>query len=101
MVGTYEIWTIVNQSNMDHPWHQHTNSGQVLSISGGDSAYASLYTQSPAWKDVVLVPKMGSVKLLMPVLDYPGMMSMFHCHILEHEDIGMIGIWDIMGGMGM
>lgn len=96
--GTYEIWTIVNQSNMDHPWHQHTNEGQVLSISGGDAAYANLYTQSPAHKDVIIVPKMGSVKLLMPVMDYEGM-AMFHCHILEHEDIGMLAVWQIGTGM--
>ena len=29
-------------------------------------------------------------------MDFEGM-SMFHCHILEHEDIGMMGMWDIMG----
>jgi FtsP/CotA-like multicopper oxidase with cupredoxin domain len=29
-------------------------------------------------------------------------MAMFHCHIVEHEDIGMMGVWDIMdGGMPM
>ena len=27
-------------------------------------------------------------------------MAMFHCHIIEHEDIGMMGMWHIMGGMG-
>ncbi|MFA4966521.1 MAG: multicopper oxidase domain-containing protein [Thermoleophilia bacterium] len=83
---------------MDHPWHQHVNPAQVLSISGGDAAYASLYTQSPAWKDVVVVPKWGSVKLLVKISDYTGM-AMFHCHILEHEDIGMMGIWNL-GDMG-
>jgi FtsP/CotA-like multicopper oxidase with cupredoxin domain len=98
--GTYEVWTIVNQSGMDHPFHQHVNPAQVLSISGGDAGYASLYTTIPAWKDVVLVPKMGSVTLLVPVMDYDGM-AMFHCHILEHEDIGMMGMWDIMGNMSM
>ncbi len=96
--GTYEIWTVVNQSNMDHPWHQHTNHGQVLSISGGDTAYKNLYTLAPAWKDVVIIPKMGTLKMLMPVMDYCGM-AMFHCHILEHEDIGMIAVWQI--GMSM
>jgi len=80
---------------MDHPFHQHVNSCQVLSISGGDSGYASLYTNIPAWKDVVIVPKMGSVTMLVPVMDYTGM-TMFHCHIVEHEDIGMMGVWDIM-----
>ncbi|HEY3423723.1 MAG TPA: multicopper oxidase family protein [Negativicutes bacterium] len=96
--GSYEIWEIINQSNMDHPFHQHVNSCQVLSISGGDSAYASLYTTIPAWKDVVIVPKMGKATLLVPVMDYEGM-TMFHCHIIEHEDIGMMGAWDIMSNM--
>ena len=98
-LGTYEVWEIVNQSGMDHPFHQHVNGCQVLSITGGDASYASFLTKSPAWKDVVIVPKWGSVKMLVPVMDYPGM-AMFHCHIIEHEDIGMMGIWDIMD-MGM
>ncbi|MHB8941294.1 MAG: multicopper oxidase family protein [Desulfobacteria bacterium] len=94
MLGTWEIWRVVNQSMMDHPFHQHVNPCQVLSISGGDAGYASLYTSAPAWKDVVLIPKMGSATLLVPVMDYGGM-SMFHCHIVEHEDIGMMGLWHI------
>jgi len=97
-LGTYEVWEVINQSGMDHPFHQHVNSCQVLSITGGDSAYASLYTSIPALKDVVIVPKMGRVTMLVPVMDWDGM-AMFHCHIIEHEDIGMMGIWDIMGGM--
>jgi FtsP/CotA-like multicopper oxidase with cupredoxin domain len=94
-VGTYEIWNVINNSNMDHPFHQHVNHGQVLEIVGGDPNYAALYPNLPARKDVVLVPKGGSVKLLIPVMDYDGM-AMFHCHILEHEDIGMMGMWDMM-----
>ncbi len=95
----YELWTIQNQSNMDHPWHQHTNPAQVMSISGGDSAYRTLYTTSRAWKDVVIVPKMGSVTQLVRIRHYTGM-AMFHCHILEHEDIGMMGVWNL-GEMAM
>ncbi len=39
--------------------------------------------------------------IFLPVMDYDGM-SMFHCHIVEHEDIGMMGLWHIMGdGMPM
>jgi FtsP/CotA-like multicopper oxidase with cupredoxin domain len=94
-LGTHEVWEIVNQSGMDHPFHQHVNACQVLSVSGGDAAYASFLTKTPAWKDTVIVPKWGSVKLLVPVMDYAGM-AMFHCHIIEHEDIGMMGVWDIM-----
>jgi FtsP/CotA-like multicopper oxidase with cupredoxin domain len=94
-LGGYELWEIVNQSGMDHPFHQHVNACQVVSIYGGDSGYASFLTKTPSWKDVVVIPKWGSVKMLVPVMDYPGM-AMFHCHIIEHEDIGMMGIWDIM-----
>ncbi|MEW6116736.1 MAG: multicopper oxidase family protein [Nitrospirota bacterium] len=98
-LGTWEVWEIINQSGMDHPFHHHTNSAQVLSITGGDAKYASLYTTTPAWKDVTIVPKWGKIELLMPVMDYEGM-AMFHCHIIEHEDIGMMGMWHIMGMMG-
>ncbi len=96
--GTYEIWEVVNDTNMDHPFHQHVNAAQVLSITGGDSSYASFLTTTPAWKDVVIVPKGGKATLLVPVMDWTGM-TMFHCHILEHEDIGMMGMWHIMDGM--
>ncbi len=94
-LGQYEVWEIINNSNMDHPFHQHVNAAQVLSITGGDSNYASLYTTIPAWKDVVNIPKGGKATILVPVMDYPGM-AMFHCHIVEHEDIGMMGMWHIM-----
>jgi len=93
-LGTYEVWTISNPSGMDHPFHQHVNEAQVLSVSGGDPSYASLYSRIPAWKDTVLVPQGGSVTMLVPVRDFDGM-AMFHCHILEHEDIGMMGVWNI------
>jgi FtsP/CotA-like multicopper oxidase with cupredoxin domain len=97
-LGTSEVWEIVNNSGMDHPFHQHVNSAQVLSIAGGDAAYRSLHTSIPGWKDTVLVPKMGSVTMLIPIRDYDGM-AMFHCHILEHEDIGMMGVWHLMAPM--
>jgi FtsP/CotA-like multicopper oxidase with cupredoxin domain len=99
-LGTWEVWEIVNQSGMDHPFHQHVNPCQVLSVTGGDAAGAALYAGIPAWKDVVLVPKWGTVRILVPVMDYEGM-TMFHCHIIEHEDIGMMGMWHIMGEGGM
>jgi FtsP/CotA-like multicopper oxidase with cupredoxin domain len=101
MLGDYEVWEVRNPTNMDHPFHHHVNAAQVLSISGGDAKYAAMCTQLPAMKDVTIVPKGGSIKLLMPVMDYEGM-TMFHCHIIEHEDIGMMGMWHIHGdGMPM
>lgn len=95
-VGTYEVWQISVQGGMDHPFHFHINHAQVLSISGGDPGYASLYTKSPAWKDTIVVPQMGgTITLLVSIQDWTGM-TMFHCHIVEHEDIGMMGMWHIM-----
>ena len=62
MTGTWEVWEVINESGMDHPFHHHTNSAQVLSITGGNAGYASLYTTSPAWKDVTIVPPRGRVR---------------------------------------
>ncbi len=93
-LGDYEVWTINNASMMDHPFHQHVDHAQVLSISGGDAGYR-LYASVPAMKDCTIVPAMGSITLLTPVMDYAGM-CMVHCHILEHEDIGMMAMWMIM-----
>ena len=91
-VGTYEVWTIVNQTMMDHPWHQHVDGAVILDIRGGDPSYARLYSTINGFKDTINVPAMGSVTMLVPVLDYDGD-TVFHCHILGHEDIGMMGIW--------
>ncbi len=93
-VGTYEVWTVVNATAMDHPFHQHVNPALVLSVNGGNSDYSSFYTTVPAWKDTVLVPRGGSVQMLVPIFDYTGA-TVFHCHILEHEDLGMMGVWDV------
>ena len=90
----YEIWTIQNPSSMDHPWHQHVNSAQILSIEGGDAAYRSFHTTVPGWKDTVIVPRGGSVTQLVRLQNWTGM-TMFHCHIVEHVDAGMMGEWNI------
>ncbi len=91
-VGTYEVWTITNQTGMPHPFHQHVDNVVVLEISGGYSEYANLYTTINAYKDTVIVPPHSYIKLLVPVKDYTGD-TVFHCHILGHEDIGMMGLW--------
>jgi len=92
--AAYEVWTIENASGMDHPWHQHVNGAQILSIQGGDSAYRAFHTSVPGWKDTVIVPRGGSVTQLVRLQNWTGM-TMFHCHIVEHEDIGMMGEWMI------
>jgi len=94
MTGTYEVWDILNISPMDHPFHQHTNPGMVLDVKGKGAGEVALYKNMPAWKDTVNIPFMGSVRILVPVKDFTGR-AVFHCHILEHEVGGMMGIWEL------
>jgi FtsP/CotA-like multicopper oxidase with cupredoxin domain len=93
-LGTHEAWEIMNLSGVDIPFSLQVNPFQVLSLSGGDPAYASFYTRAPAWKDTVIVPRQGSVRIIVPVMDFTGL-AVFFSRILEHADLGMMGIWDI------
>ncbi len=87
--GKTEVWTLTNQTMMAHPFHLHGNSFWVISI-GGSTPAAGL--RGP--KDVITVPPMnGSVKIAVRYDDFsdPDIPYMYHCHILSHEDNGMMG----------
>ena len=45
----------------------------------------------PDWRDVVIVPANGQVTVRVDVRDHPGR-TVYHCHILDHEDLGMMGV---------
>jgi FtsP/CotA-like multicopper oxidase with cupredoxin domain len=83
-VGTFQHWRIVNDSKELHPMHIH----QVHFL-----AYAQdgKPIPDPMWLDTVNVPYGGSVDVIMdftnPVIKG---MSVFHCHLLNHEDKGMM-----------
>jgi len=84
-----EIWTLTNQTMMAHPFHVHGNSFYVLSVNG-----AAPPANWQGKKDVVMVPPMGgNVRILTKFEDFadPHMPYMYHCHILSHEDHGMMG----------
>jgi FtsP/CotA-like multicopper oxidase with cupredoxin domain len=69
----------------------------LLSTTGGDASfakYAALYRTTPAYKTPSSSRSRGAVSLLVPILDYTGR-TVFHCHIVGHEDIGMMGVWNI------
>jgi bilirubin oxidase len=83
-LGTTEIWQIENVVAMDHPFHLHGFRFQVLDRDGMPEPF-------PSWKDTVNVPKHGQVRVAVTFADFPGKW-MFHCHILDHEDMGMMGI---------
>jgi FtsP/CotA-like multicopper oxidase with cupredoxin domain len=83
-LGTTEIWEVQNVVGMDHPFHLHGFHFQVLDRDGVPEPYRS-------WKDLVNVPKHSSVRIVVHFADFPGKW-MYHCHILDHEDEGMMGI---------
>ena len=86
-LGTTEIWLIENVVGMDHPFHLHGFRFQVLDRDGVPEPYLS-------WKDSVNVPKHGRVRIAVRFEDFAGKW-MFHCHILDHEDMGMMGILEV------
>jgi FtsP/CotA-like multicopper oxidase with cupredoxin domain len=86
-LGTVEDWHIINQAGMDHPFHIHTNAFQVLRQEGAPFPFQ-------CWKDVVNVKAYGSADLRIAFTDFPGK-TVYHCHILDHEDQGMMGILEM------
>jgi len=93
-IGTIEEWTILNAGPLNHPFHIHQGVFIVTKINGFPiepdktfpNANAANYV-SPL--DVIMVPAFGSVTIRFRALDFPGK-YVFHCHILEHEDEGMM-----------
>jgi len=83
-VGTYQHWRIVNDSREIHPMHIHQV--HFLAFRENDHAVAD-----PRWLDTVNVAVGGSVDIVMDFTD-PVIrgMSVFHCHLLNHEDKGMM-----------
>ncbi|MGI8393041.1 multicopper oxidase family protein [Leucobacter sp. W1038] len=83
-LGTMEEWTIVNDSPMAHPFHLHIWPMQV--IREGDAEVSSIDL-----RDVVHVPEFSAVTVRIAFGRFPGR-TVYHCHILDHEDLGMMGI---------
>ena len=86
--GDTEIWEIQNQSPFYHPFHIH---GVQFLVLARNNVAAPAY--EAGWKDTVIVHPAETVRLIMQFNDYadPHVPYMFHCHILEHEDKGMMG----------
>jgi suppressor of ftsI len=82
--GHYEHWDVSNQTNEVHPFHIHQVHFLVYARNGHR-------LQKPEWLDTVNVPTRGSVDLVMDFIDpiIRGT-SLFHCHLLNHEDKGMM-----------
>jgi len=83
-VGTYQHWRIVNQTGELHPFHIH----QVHFLAYAENGVP---LEHPAWLDTVNVPYHSTVDVILDLTD-PVIrgMSVFHCHLLNHEDKGMM-----------
>ena len=87
MLDTVEDWEITNTGSMAHPFHVHTNKFQIVDKNGQPASYA-------AWKDVVSVSPGETVRIRMAFRNYTGK-TVYHCHVLDHEDRGMMGVLEI------
>ena len=83
-----EIWQLSNNSPNFHPFHVHNVQFLVVDINGKQPD-----PSQQGWLDTVLVYPGDHIRLLVQFKYYsdPHHPYMFHCHILEHEDMGMMG----------
>lgn len=79
-LGDVEEWEYINNTDMDHPMHVHTNPFQRVGADG---------QAEPAWLDGVVVPARGRARIRIRFTDFVGA-TVQHCHILDHEDLGMM-----------
>jgi FtsP/CotA-like multicopper oxidase with cupredoxin domain len=88
-LGTTEDWELVNvdPDGMEHSFHLHTNPFQVIDRNGKTDPYQ-------AWEDTLRVRANETVRIRIPFRDFVGK-TVYHCHVLDHEDLGMMGIVDI------
>lgn len=82
-LNTIEDWELINTGVMDHPFHVHGSAFQVISRNGQPESLL-------AWRDTVLVKRGETVRIRIPFRDFAGK-TVYHCHILDHEDLGMMG----------
>ncbi len=87
-LGDVQIWTVRNETKFAHPFHLHGFFMLPLD--------ESLQPIRPmAWKDTINVPIDGTIRFVVSFDERPGMW-MFHCHILDHADGGLMG--DVLVG---
>lgn len=84
-LSSTEDWEIENRGGMDHPFHIHVNPFQQVGTDG---------MADPALLDVINIPSGSRRRIRIQFRDYPGR-TLYHCHILDHEDLGMMGTLEI------
>ena len=93
-LGATEIWEINNQSgmmmSMPHSMHLHDVQFQILDRDGRRPP-----AHEQGRKDTVLIQPGETVRIISRFRDYKGV-YMYHCHLLEHEDDGMMGQFEVI-----
>jgi FtsP/CotA-like multicopper oxidase with cupredoxin domain len=86
-VDTTEVWEVENGHGQPHTFHVHDVQFQVLDVDGEDPP-----PERSGWKDTIPLPPGVRVRLIMRFEDYadPDSPYMYHCHLLRHEDEGMM-----------
>ena len=89
-LGAIEEWTIRNESAELHDFHIHQTHFQVTEVNGVPQRF-------DGYQDIVNVPVHGAVKVIIPFTD-PVIVGRFvyHCHLLSHEDKGMMATIEVM-----
>lgn len=88
-LNNVEIWELTNQTAIAHPFHIHDVQFYILDVNGNPPP-----ANMQGKKDVVLVPPMfGTVRFITKFEDFADEDTpyMYHCHMLSHEDDGMMG----------
>lgn len=88
-LGATEIWLITNYGPLVHPFHLHAWPFLVLAGSDGIPPAGVL-------QDVVLVPARGWTRIQISFTGYGGR-SVYHCHVVDHSDSGMMATVNVVG----
>lgn len=93
-LNNIEVWELTNQTAISHPFHIHDVQFYILEIDGNPPP-----ANMQGRKDVVLVPPMfGTVRFITKFEDFADEDTpyMYHCHMLSHEDEGMMGQFTVV-----
>jgi len=82
-LGETQLWVIKNDTKWDHPFHLHGYFFMAVDEKGEP-------LRPMAWKDTINIPMNTTARLLVAFDERPGTW-MFHCHILDHAEIGLMG----------
>ncbi len=87
-LGAFEEWELINDSPEWHPFHIHANDFQVVAVNG-------VPVEVLSFEDTRGIPPNGSLTIRHRFLDFTGK-YVYHCHLLFHEDHGMMGIVEVV-----